>query len=82
MAVSRTMWLKGLREDLSKWMRAAAIDKNEETKAISLRWKNGFQALKVENDQAQEARDEKYKADIAAARADYNARLAQGPPAD
>ena len=82
MAVSRSMWLRGINEDFQKWKRAAVIDRAEETKSISLKWKNGFAALKVENDQLQEARDEKFKADLAAARAQYNSWLAQGPPSD
>ena len=82
MAVSRTMWERGLRSDLAKWKRAAAIDREERVKVITKRWKDGFRALKEENDRLQLENQETYHNDIVAAETHFREAMAMGPPKD
>jgi F0F1-type ATP synthase membrane subunit b/b' len=48
------MWLKGMREDNAKVVANAHDEFKEKTKEITRRWKEGFAALKAENDERQE----------------------------
>ncbi|NWG75976.1 MAG: hypothetical protein HXY24_15475 [Rubrivivax sp.] len=82
MAVSKTMWLKGLREDLAKWKRAAAIDRSERVKEITRKWREGFAALKAENDRLQRENEEQYHNDIVAAETHFREAVEMGPPKD
>jgi hypothetical protein len=82
MAVSGTMWLRGLNEDYAKMKMNARDERDEKTRALTQRWKEGFKALKEENDRLQRERDEAYNREIADLAASYRGSLAQGPPRD
>ena len=82
MPVSRTMWERGLRSDHAKWKRAAMIDLQEKTKEVTRKWKEGFAALKAENDRLQLEAKETYHNDIVAADTHLREQLAMGPPKD
>jgi len=82
MPVSRTMWLRGLNEDYSKMKMNARDERDEKIKEITRKWKDGFRALKEENDRLQRECFEAYNREIAELSASYKTSLAQGPPTD
>lgn len=82
MGVSRTMWLRGLNEDYAKMRMNARDERDAKTKEITLKWRDGFKALKEENDRLQRERDEAYRTEIAELEAMHKQALAQGPPKD
>ena len=79
--VSRTMWLRGIQEDVSKLKGNARRERDERTKEITRRWNAGFKALKQDNDLQQRSNEETYKREIAEIDRMTAAQIAQGPPA-
>ena len=82
MAISRTMWERGVREDYAKFKRAAAIDRAERVKEITRKWKEGFVNLKAENDRLQIENTETYHDDMVSADTFLREQIAMGPPKD
>ncbi len=82
MPVSRTMWLRGLNEDYAKMRMNARDERDEKTKEITRKWKEGFKALKEENDRLQRECIEAYNREITELASMHKTSLAQGPPTD
>ena len=82
MAVSRTMWLRGIMADAAKMKDTARRERNERTKEITKRWNNGFKELKLDNDRQQRSNEETFKREIKEINQMTQAQIAQGPPAD
>lgn len=78
--VSRSNWEKGWREDTAKWRSSAAIDRDVETKEISRKWKEGFKALKEENDRRQLECKETFYEKMRENDTWLKEQLAMGPP--
>ena len=58
-------------------------DQNEANiKEVSLRWKEGYKALKDANDSMQKENEMQFKAEIAEIDAMTKSQIAQGPPKD
>ena len=82
MAVSRTMWLRGIMSDAAKMKKNARDERDERTRAITTRWNDGFKKLKEDNDRQQRSNEETYKREIKEIDQMTKAQIAQGPPAD
>jgi outer membrane biogenesis lipoprotein LolB len=80
MGVSRTMWLRGINEDAAKMRGNARDERDERTKEITRKWKDGFKALKEENDRLQRENVETFNREIADIDAMTKSQIAQGPP--
>ena len=80
MAVSRSMWERGLRSDFAKLRMNATDERDEKVKYISGRWKDGFKMLKDENDRLQRETADWYRRELADIDADFKRQLAAGPP--
>jgi hypothetical protein len=82
MPVSKTMWLKGLNEDFAKMKMNARDARDTKVREITTRWREGFKALKDENDRLQLECSDAYKKEIEELEAMHEASIAQGPPTD
>ena len=81
MPVSRTMWLRGIREDAAKMKGNAKDERQARVVEITRKWRDGFRALKEENDRLQLENEETYRREIAEIDAMTARQIAQGPPA-
>jgi hypothetical protein len=82
MAVSRTMWLRGIQMDAAQMRRNAVDEKNAKTKEITGKWREGFAVLKAENDRLQLEASLVYKTEVARIDASVKQWIAEGPPKD
>ena len=80
MAVSRTMWLRGIMADAAKMKHNARNERDERTREITKRWNEGFKTLKQDNDRQQRSNEETYKREIKEINQMTQAQIAQGPP--
>lgn len=79
MPISKQGWINEVRYHAAR-LKAQAREEREARKGdITLRWKNGFRALKEENDRLQRESEEKYKKDITDIDAESTRRIAGGP---
>lgn len=78
--VSRTMWLRGIRADAAKMKANAHDDFKEATREISRKWKEGFRALKEENDSLQVQAKNRLTTELQSIDAMTAQQIAQGPP--
>lgn len=82
MAVSRSMWLRGIMADAAKMKNNARNERDERTREITKRWNEGFKKLKEDNDRQQRSNEETFKREIKEINQMTQAQIAQGPPAD
>ena len=80
MAIARHVWFAGLRRDYSDRKRTIVAQRNERTRDISLAWKNGYAALKAENDRLELERNEEFQDSMVANDRWFQEQLAMGPP--
>ena len=81
MPVSRTMWLRGIRADAATMKAGAGDERKARVAEITRKWRDGFRALKEENDRLQRENEETYRREIAEIDRMTAAQIAQGPPA-
>ena len=82
MPVSRTMWLRGIQIDAAKMKMNAMDDRKVRVKEITQKWRDGFKALKEENDRLQVLNKDTYEDEIGEINEMTRSQIAQGPPTD
>lgn len=82
MAVSKTMWVKGIHIDAGKMRMNIGIERADRVRDVSSKWKEGFLFLKTENDRLQKENFEWYRREMSEIDAWVKQQIAQGPPAD
>ena len=79
--VSRTMWLQGIYHDAATMRSNARAENRKYVSDTSEIWRNGFKALKEENDRRQAEGKAWLQKELADIDAMTKAQIAQGPPA-
>jgi hypothetical protein len=74
------MWLRGINQDAATMRATARSEFREKTEYITRRWKDGFKALKEENDSLQKEASAWLKAELADIETLTRQHIAQGPP--
>lgn len=80
MAISKSMWLRGIYADAAKMKGNARDDRATRKVEITKRWKDGIKALVIENDRLQAENEATFHKEIAEIDAMTAAQIAQGPP--
>ena len=80
--VDKSIWLKSFQTDMARYRRQERDQNEANIKEVSLRWKEGYKALKDANDAMQKENEMQFKAEIAEIDAMTKSQIAQGPPKD
>lgn len=80
MATSRVLWERGLREDHAKLAANIRFERDGKIKEIRVKWREGFKALKKENDRLLLEVQETFHNGMAANDTWLREQLSMGPP--
>lgn len=82
MAVSKEMWLKGLHSDAAKMKANARDERDKRVVEITRKWRDGYKALKEENDRLQKESQLGYVKEMEDVDAWLSMQINKGPPKD
>ena len=82
MAISKSAWYRRYLSEASEMRQTARVQRAERIRDISLKWKEGFAALKAENDRLQREAAEEYGAELIRIQGWINQKAVEPPPAE